>query len=242
MVRICRYIGFELQLIHSVANVMDMEAKYGWSVTSASSGTLTLAYRRQLQIFFNVASFLPAAAATTTKHENSPISLIYVGDADVQKPKPLTTEKRFFLQLMRAHLQCLVQHQTEVKDLLRFVHEGWDKALEVSEEVSRLDAEFITNCSILSDERLGVKTTMLLPVLKTKVHVVFEIGAVGKGGEVEMGLTVKAEVVYGEKYKEDRMGDFLMSKVGRGGQDARVRWVDAVRDLKKRLIQQGKKG
>ena len=200
-----------------------------------------MAYHRQLQIFFNFASFLPAAAAATSKLENSPISLIYIGDTDQQHPKPLTTEKRFFLQLMRAHLQCLVQHQTGVKDLLRFVREGWDKALEVSEEVSKLDVEFITNCSILSDERLGVKAVMLLPSLKTKINVRFEIGAVGKGGEVEMGLTVKAEVVYGEKYKEDRMGDFLMSKVGRGSVDTRVRWVDVVRDLKKRLIMQGKK-
>lgn len=200
-------------------------------------------YRNQLQLFFHAASFMPPNATTpAVKRENSPISLTYVAGApDIQGPTFLTTEKRFFLQLMRAHLQCLVQHQTHVHDLLRFVGAGWDRASTVANEVKTIEMSFHTRTQILDDEHLTIRAALLLPALETKVHLCFSIGASGRGMELEIGLDITAQVMYGEKYKEDRMSEFLMSQIGRGPTDRSGAWVGAIRELEKKLVAQGKK-
>ena len=218
-----------------------MEAEHGWSIATTSSTQLTMIYQDQLELHFDVVSFLPAFSSFAHfPKEGSPISLSFVGDSKDYRPQTLTTEKRFFLQLMRAHLQCLQQSKLHVKDLLYFASSGWTQALAVAEEIRRLNLESITECSILGDERLGAKCMMLLPGVKTKVNVCFEVGAVAKEMEVTVKLKTRAEVVYGEEYREDKMKDFLQSRIGEGVNGS-GNWADAVRQLKKKLVAQGKK-
>lgn len=215
-----------------------METATKWSIASASSSNLTMVYDQQLQLFFDVASFLPFAGSIA-KPENAPISLTYVGDTADRHPLPLTTEKRFFLQLMRAHLQCLSQHQTDVKELLSFVSTGWSSALAVVDEIRQLNRTCITNCSILSDERLEVKAMMLLPELRTKVTIGFEVGAAAEAKGVKCRITPRVDVAYGEPFKCNKMAEFLREKVvkdvGTGS------WARTFKDLKSRLLVRGKK-
>lgn len=196
-----------------------------------------MVYRNQIELYFDVAAFSPASTSADTKQgQNATIRLSYVADQNTHKPLPLTTEKRFFLQLIRAYLHSLMQHETKVTDLLAFVSTAWPQCLALSEEVHRLDIERITYCDIMSDERLVVKTMLLIPNVETKVNVTFEIGAVIKDMAVEVKLKARAEVAYGEQYREDKMCDFLKTKMGEGAS-----WADAVRDLKGRLAKRGKK-
>jgi len=226
------------------ASVKALESSTGWCLTSASSSTVTMTYREQLRLFFDTSAFAQMVPRSPRKRDNKPISLTYIADADEHHPSPLTTEKRFFLQLMRVQLQCLVQRETKTKDLLAFVSKGWDAACNVSETLRRLAMENMVETSILSDERLGVKAVLLLPKVQTKVHLSFEISAStgsADGDEVlrlKTSVDVSGKVVYGEQYKEGKMGDFLKARVGASMQGAE----GAVRDLKARLIATGRKG
>jgi len=228
----------EAFLIGVTAKVTKIEEGTNWAIVTASSTSLTMVYNQHLQLFFNIASFLPVAK-TATNLQNTSISLTYVGDTSERHPSPLTTEKRFFLQLMRVHLQCLIQHQTDVKELLGFISTGWSSALSVVNEIRQLDISYVTTCSILSDERLEVKAMMLLPGLKTKVQIAFEVSAMAEAKGIKCRITPKVEVAYGEPFKSNKMADFLKERVVKdvGGGS----WARAVDDLKGKLLAQGKK-
>ncbi|KAF2501476.1 Spc7-domain-containing protein [Lophium mytilinum] len=223
------------------AKVTALEEAHGWSITSASSSpsTITMTHLNDLELYFYPESF-----ATGKNTPNGSISLSYVGDSATPHPRPMTTSKRFFLQLLRAHLQCLPQSETRIPDLLKVIKNGWATARAVAEGVQCLSHTYITEESILSDERIAIRSAMLLPTLQTKVKVTFEVG-VGIGNDgVETSVSTKAEVVYGEKYKEDKMREFLSQYVGdsvKAEEEMKV-WADAVLDLANRLRSRGRKG
>jgi kinetochore protein Spc7/SPC105 len=221
------------------AKVTALEEAHGWSITSASSTTITMTHAHDLELYFQ-----PSAFATGSDSPNASISLAYVGDSATPHPRPLTTCKRFFLQLIRAHLHCIPQSQTRIADLLSLVKNSWATALAVAEGVRWLEHSYITDEHILSDERIAISTNMLLPSLQTKVRCTFEVGAsMGENG-VETVVEPKAELVYGEKYKADRMRDFLKDFCGdtiREESEMAI-WADAVVDLADKLKATGRKG
>jgi kinetochore protein Spc7/SPC105 len=228
------------ELISRIAKVTALEQAHGWSIMSASSNpsTITMTHINDLELYFYPESFEIGKSAP-----NAPISLSYIGDSATPHPRPMTTTKRFFLQLLRAHLQCVPQSQTRISDLLMLIKNGWATALAVTEGVQGLSHTYITDESILSDERMAIRSTMLLPSLQTKVKVTFEIG-VGIGADgMETSVSTKAEVVYGEKYKEEKMGEFLKQYVGdcvKAEGEMKV-WADTVLDLAGRLRSRGRK-
>jgi len=126
-----------------------------------------------------------------------------------------------------------------VKELLSFVSTGWSSALAVVDEIRQLNLTCITNCSILSDERLEVKAMMLLPELRTKVTIGFEVGAAAEAKGVRCRITPRVDVAYGEPFKSNKMAEFLREKVvkdvGTGS------WARTFKDLKGRLLVRGKK-
>ncbi len=257
------------QLIRVItANVDALEKTHGWKITAASVTTLTMTYRRILQLSFDVATFLPdnlhppSSPTVQTKPESSsPITLTYIADTHPFHPVPLTTEHQFFLNLIRARLQSLPQARTRVKDILTSVKATWMLADTVAEEIRILNLSHITSCTILSDTVLAVTASLLLPVLerKTKVEVRFladvspgsssspsdggeAVGGVVRGCEsVKARVTSTAKVVYGEKFNEEKMGEFLRSRVAdvvAGGvekEEGRGSWGVAVGELGMRL-------
>lgn len=231
------------------AKVDALETQHGWRIASASDSSLTMTYRNNLQLFFT-----PSAFATTSSI-NAPISLTYIGDSETRhrRPVPLPTHSRFFLQFLRAHLQCLSQSRTTPRALLNFVSTGWDKACSLDREVRALGFAARTVARIRSDEIMDVTAVVVLKGVSTKVEVGFAVTAAVVGEDAGMEMVVKvrprARVVYGEMYKEDRMTEFVRGKVemvvgarsggrGEGGQQ----WTDAVRDLRRKLVAQGRKG
>lgn len=198
-----------------------------------------MTYLNDLELYFQ-----PSAFSTESSTPNAPISLTYIGDTATPHPRGLTTGKRFFLQLLRAHLHCIPQSTTTIHSLLSLVKNGWATALAVAEGVRFLSHTHITTESILSDERMSVVSAMLLPTLQTKIRVTFEIGvSVGAEG-LETQVEPKAELVYGEKYKVKSMCDFLGNFCGaevRGEGEMGV-WADGVADLAARLRATGRKG
>lgn len=121
---------------------------------------------------------------------------------------------------------------------------GWTTALAVAEGVRWLDHNHVTEESILSDERMAIRADMLLPALQTKVRVTFDIGVALAARAVETEVAVRAEVVYGEKYGEEKMGAFLTDFCGavvRPEVEMMV-WADGMLDLAARLRKTGRKG
>ncbi|KAF2476553.1 Spc7-domain-containing protein [Lindgomyces ingoldianus] len=219
--------------------VIALEQAHGWSITSASSTTITMTYMNDLELYFQ-----PSAFATGKNTLNASISLTYIGDSATPHPRPLTTSKRFFLQLVRAHLHCISQAQTRIGELLALVKNGWTTALAVAEGVRWLEHSCITEEFIMSDERMAISANMLLPALQTKVKVSFDIAVSLSIQGVETDVGTKAEVVYGEKYSEDKMGAFLRDFCGTEIKEEKdmMIWADAVLDLGGRLRATGRKG
>ena len=199
-----------------------------------------MTYKGTLQLFFTPASF-GSGSRPPTNSENSPISLTYIADVHSYHPKPLTTEKRFFLQIMRAQLQCLQQSQTTVRDLLAFVSTSWEIASTIVKEAHILGVSYITEPTITSDEVMAVRSCILLQAMRTKVEVVFEVKVRSGEGVAALDTTVKvgAKVRYGEGLKERKMTEFLESKVKAVRKEGA--WVKAVGELEQRLKDRGKK-
>lgn len=91
---------------------------------------------------------------------------------------------------------------------------------------------------------MAITANMLLPTLQTKIKCTFEISVSLSPGGVETHVEPSAELVYGEKYKVDKMTHFLKDFCGgkvRKECDMGV-WADAVADLAGRLKATGRKG
>jgi kinetochore protein Spc7/SPC105 len=178
---------------------------------------------------------------------NAPISLTYVGDQDHisnSRPRPLTTTKRFFLQLLRAHLHSITQSQTSISTLLKTITSVWNIALSVAEAVRLLEQVCLTDEMILSDERIAIDAFIILADLKTKVRARFVVEANMACDNLVTATRVEARVVYGERYDENKMSEFLSQFTGSsiGSVEEMSRWAEGVEDLKGRLLKRGKKG
>lgn len=223
-----------------------LERDHGWTIASAVDDTLTMTFRGALQLYFS-----PGVFRTNDAHEdvadsdNAPIRLTYIADSHEHHPQPLSTEKRFFLQFMRAQLQSLQQSHVLVKDLLHFISSSWQRACQVAEEARMLGVHFRTEPAILSDENMAINSSVLLRATKTKVNIAFEVGIRGGAGVTGLDVTVKpsARVVYGEPLNGKKMGDFLEQKLGarRDGHGEGTRWVQVVGELEERLIARRRK-
>lgn len=243
----CR--GWSVDEVNAVkTRVTALEKAHGWTITSASASpekTLTMSYRNDLQLFFHPGAFAPHAPSPSSP--NGPISLTYIGDA------PLTTTKRFFLQVLRANLHCLPQATTRVPRLLAHLARGWDACRLVAANARRLALAHVTDELILSDERMAVHAAVLLPSVQSKVRIAFEIAVANldddPAKDLHAAVSVAAKAVYGEAYKEAKMAEFIQQYVGRdvvvgapGAAESKPSWGEAVGDLRERLIARGKKG
>ena len=85
---------------------------------------------------------------------------------------------------------------------------------------------------------------MLLPTLQTKIRATFEVGVAPSKEGVVTDVSTRAEVVYGEKYGEEKMGAFLRDFCGDEVKEeaGMAVWADAMLDLGARLKKTGRKG
>jgi kinetochore protein Spc7/SPC105 len=229
----------EMMLTVPTGKVLTLERAHGWSITSASTSTITMTHLNDLELYFQ-----PSAFATGVQTPNASISLAYIGDSATPHPRSLTTSKRFFLQLIRAHLHCIPQSQTRIASLLTLVKNSWATALAVADGVRWLEHNYITEEFILSDERMAISANMLLPTLQTKIKCTFEIGVIVGKESVETSVEPRAELIYGEKYKTDKMSAYLKDFCGsevKKIEEMSV-WADAVVDLSAKLKATGRKG
>ena len=114
---------------------------------------------------------------------------------------------------------------------------GWAVAADVAEACAKLNGAYIVTETIGSDEKLTVEALLLLRNFpaQTKIRVRFEVAVGVSGTRLAGGVAAAAEVVYGEKLNEKRMGEALRGLVGVELEGARA-WFDAVQHIESKLI------
>ncbi|KAK4128151.1 Spc7-domain-containing protein [Parathielavia appendiculata] len=222
-----------------------VEKKHGWAIRSISGTTITMRYKREIELVFDLALPQRQQRQQQEQQQTRFVSLRYVAKTPSQCPP----EKEFFLHHIRGHL-LRSQQQTKAspsssssstvthhpKRLLGIVSSAWDRAGAVSEHIRRLSLCFPTAVVLRTgaqtpEEDVGAGTgtgagvsvtaSMLLAPLQTRVEVVLELGMERRGddGGVDVVVSPEARVVYGESFNEGKMKEFLAGRVwgGNGG-------------------------
>jgi len=202
--------------------VEQIENQSGWRLISAEEevdepnefGTaLTMMYKNELRLFMypQVYQATPPAArrrsgrrSASTSGPSAPISLTFAPatEDEAELPVPeLSTEKRFFLQLIRSQLHAfsmMPKGSISAKSLLSTVSQGWDLGTRISQELRLLNMVGITTASILGDEKLGVKVMLILPK-RGRVDIEFAVSVtILTDGNIVAATSVTATAMYGD--------------------------------------------
>ncbi|RMD41875.1 hypothetical protein DV735_g3238, partial [Chaetothyriales sp. CBS 134920] len=204
-----------------------IERQTGWRLSGAEEEkeenengfgvALTLTFRNQLRLFFypSVYQARPDSGARrrsgrqsrSVSGPNAPISLTYSPDEndDGQAPRELSTEKRFFLQLIRSQLQAfsmMPKGSVSTKTVLDAISRGWNMAEKVEQEIRLLNKAGITTTSILSDERLGVKIMLVQASDRSRIDIEFALLVTPlNDGDMSASASVSAHAIYGPTAK-----------------------------------------
>ncbi|ESZ94421.1 hypothetical protein SBOR_5214 [Sclerotinia borealis F-4128] len=227
------------------AKVDAIEKKHGWTITGVSGTTTSMTYRKEIELVFDASTFKSNASSSTRKPANSRIDLWYIAANREYNPLPLTPEKEFLLQCIRDHVRSLPQSETEIRTLLNSVSVAWNKAAKVVDDIHLLNIICPTVVTKTSDNSILVKSMLLIAPLTTKVEISFSLicHSTEEGFDVE--ISPVAKVVYGERFNEPKMRDFLLNRLGnyvkeRGDGD-NVSWGAAVSELGGKLLARGRK-
>jgi kinetochore protein Spc7/SPC105 len=228
----------------NTAKVDELEKEHGWTITGVSGTTTSMTYRKEIELVFDASSF-QTTSSPTKQQSNSRIDLWYIAANRELNPLPLTTEKDFFLQNIRDHIRGLRQAQTSVKDLLRAVSVAWNKTNSVQGNIRLLNVSCPTEITKTSDNSMQVRSMLLIGLLTTKVEVSFLITCRSSEDGINVEISPGAAVVYGERFNEPKMGEFLLTRCGNNveeeGQSKHVSWGAAVAELGEKLLARGRK-
>ncbi|EGX92733.1 chromosome segregation protein [Cordyceps militaris CM01] len=229
----CR--GWSSAEVNSLKGRVDaLEKKLGWAVTGVHGTTLSMAYKREIEIVFDVTSFQQGGT-------NSQIDLWYIADCREKDPVPRSAEKDFFLQCIRDYIRALQQSTTTISELLHVVQQSWNSATKVSSQIRRVNSTFPTQVRKTSDSSIEVVTSLLVVPLRTRVQVTlaFENQNATKG--LDMNIVSSVAVVYGEHFNVNKIGEFLASRIGQHMGEMEENWSDIFVELHRRLVARGRK-
>jgi kinetochore protein Spc7/SPC105 len=196
-----------------------------------------MTYRREIELVFDIASFQGAKS-------NSSIDLWYIAANREISPEPLIPETEFFLQCIRDYVRSVAQAQTQISTLLRVVSAAWLKARAVSDDIRILNSTFPTEVIKTGDSSIAVKTALLLAPIETKVEIMLGLHGHNTSDGVEIAIAPQAQVLYGEHFKVDKVGEYLLTRIGnkvvaKEGQEES--WSDVLVELHERLLARGRK-
>ncbi|KAI6712720.1 hypothetical protein JHW43_004760 [Diplocarpon mali] len=223
-----------------------IEKEHGWTITGVSGTTTSMTYLKDIELVFDASTFLANKSIIPAKqHVDSRIDLWYIGASRELNPFPLTPEKDFFLQSIRDHIRGLPQSKTQVKDLLNAVSVSWNKASKVVEDIRLLTISCPTDVCKTSDETISIKSTLLIAPLTTKVEITFHLTSTSGENGIDVEISPRATVVYGERFNEPKMGEFLLNRCGAAVQEKshaiKDSWGCAVVELGEKLLARGRK-
>ena len=194
--------------------VKHLEKESGWRLLSAEEdpedadelgAAVTILYKDVLRLFFYPAAFQERQTrrrstrrSKSTSGPTAPVSLNL--NVKGEQPQHLSTEQRFFLQLIQSQVQSysmMPRGSVSSQTLLQAAASGWDMAAKVSEEIRLLNIAGIPNVSIQSDERLGAELKLMLPG-QGRVDLAFELHAtIDVDGTMVTSSSASAAPLYG---------------------------------------------
>ncbi|TGO18401.1 hypothetical protein BTUL_0010g00710 [Botrytis tulipae] len=233
------------ELSNLKAKVDALEKKHGWTITGVSGTTTSMTYRKEIELVFDAAAFKSNSSSKTTKPANSRIDLWYIAANREYNPLTLTPEKEFLLQCIRDHVRGLPQSETEIKTLLNSVSVAWNKAARVVDDIHLLNIVCPTVVTKTSDNSILVKSKLLIAALNTKVELAFSLISHSTDEGFDVEISPVAKVIYGERFNEPKMREFLLNRLGNyakeKGDRANVSWGSAVAELGDKLLARGRK-
>jgi kinetochore protein Spc7/SPC105 len=226
-----------------IEKVDQIEKAHGWTITGVSGTTTSMTYRKEIELVFDASSFFDGPR--TKQIENSRVDIWYIAASRELCPVPLTPELDFFLKNIRDHVRGLPQAQTPIRNLLREVSTAWNKASAVASSIRLLKVSCPTEITTTSDNSILVKQMLLIAPLTTKVEITFQLTCRSSSDGITVGVSPSAAVVYGERFNEPKMGEFLLSRCGNcieeKGQATKASWGAAVAELGEKLLARGRK-
>ncbi|CAJ2500274.1 Uu.00g031270.m01.CDS01 [Anthostomella pinea] len=228
------------------ARADELEEKHGWAITGIADTTISMTYRREVELVFDMSSFQGQAGAAT----DSRIDLWYIAANRERSPQPASPEREFFVQCIRDHVRAMgrphTSPHTNVHIMLDAVSAAWQKANHVVENVRLLNCTFPTNVTRTSDSSIAVSATLLLSTLETKVVIVLGLRGQSSRDGVHFSVVPQAQVVYGEHFKVEKLVDYLATRIGDGvvtkQENGEVEsWSDVIVELHERLSARTKK-
>lgn len=203
-----------------------------------------MTYRKEIELVFDAASF-QNTDSPAIEQPNTRIDLWYIAANRELDPLPSTVEKDFLLQNIRDHIRGLPQWTTPIKDLLRAVSAAWNKANAVQDDIHFLNVSCPTTVAKTSDNSILVKSMLLIGPLATKVEISFHLICQSGDAGIDVEISPTASVVYGERFNEPKMREFLLNRCGdeveEKGYITKVSWGDAVAELGDKLLARGRK-
>lgn len=220
------------------AQVDVLEKQHGWAITGVQGTIVSVAYRREIELVFDMASFKPG-------QQNSRIDLWYVAATRNHNPLPCTPEREFCLQSIRDHVRGMPQSQTKVSRVLKVVSAAWDRANALANQVYQLNLTFPTSVIRTSDSSIAIRSSLLLAPLRTKVETMLGIQSSAGPKGLNFIVSSQAGIVYGEQFNAAKMAEFLTTRVGdhvysRCEKETEL-WCNVMFDLHARLLARGKK-
>ncbi|KAL3418581.1 Spc7 kinetochore protein [Phlyctema vagabunda] len=226
------------------AKVNQIEEKHGWTITGVSGTFTSMSYRKDIELVFDASAFL-SQADTTAQPTSSRIDLWYIGSNKTLAPRPKTDEVNFFTSSILDHVRGLDQSQISAKTLLDTVSEAWRKANAIFNEIRMHSLTCPSKISKTSDTSILIKSNLLIVPLATKVDICMELVSHSTKSGLEFEIRPSAKVVYGERFNEPKMAEYLLNRVGDRVEITRkedeVSWADAVSELAERLLARGRK-
>ncbi|KAI1431379.1 hypothetical protein GGR50DRAFT_679906 [Xylaria sp. CBS 124048] len=235
----CR--GWTSNEINSLkAKIDDLEKRHGWAITGIADTTISMTYKREIELVFDVALFRGGNAT------NSRIDLSYVAANRERDPQPATPEKEFFVRCIRDHVRGMVPAQTKINDMLQVVSRAWKKANHLAMNVRLLNSNFRTKVIRTSDTSIAIRFPVLMVPLETKLEITLSLHGQQTPTGVQVSIVPSARVAYGEQFKIDNIVEYLTTRIGtsvvtKEEQDGIEYWYSSVIELQEKLIARGRK-
>ncbi|KAH8179257.1 spc7 kinetochore protein [Sarocladium implicatum] len=211
-----------------------LEKQHGWAVAGISGTVLSMTYKREIELVFDIRSFQP-------HQPNSQIEVYYIADGRRNDPVPITADKSFFVASIRDHVRALPQSRTKVPDLLRTVQQSWDQAKVVSAQIERIGLTFpIKVASQDGESSVDIVSSLLLVPLKSRVEVTLRLEP-GNGAGVAISIAPQAKVLYGESFNVNKIKEFIGTRVGEIVGEKEESWSEVLVELHAKLLARGKK-